>query len=79
MKNITLIPEELMIDAISLAKEGEMIMFVLNDSGIPDITKLLDWKFEEPRRRVIAYFKGNEGFGIEDDNYSFQTDPSSFF
>ena len=58
----TLISEKFMIKAANLSTEWDNTGFIVrNDNGSLDATVWNNWKWENPKRYVVAFVNGNEG------------------
>jgi hypothetical protein len=74
----TLISKEIMEEAINLSNEWNNTGFVvINKSGVPEATVWNNWKWEDPKREVIAYVNENDGFILKDNSYTFETNPKN--
>ena len=64
--------------AIKLSSEwGNTGFIVIDESGVPAATVWNHWKWEDPKREVIAYVNGNDGFVLQNDEYVFEVDPKT--
>jgi len=71
-----LISEKLMFRAAMLSAEwGNTGFIVRNGNGSLDATVWNNWKWEEPKREVIAYVDAN-GFKLNEPDYVFEVDPN---
>jgi len=77
-KKKIIIGKELMKQAIDLSGEWNNVGYILlNDDGTLAPSVWNHYKWEDPKRKIVAYCEGSAGFVIEDefkDDYEFEVD-----
>ena len=72
------IAKDLILKAINLSAEWNNNGYVvLNEDGTLDATVWNNWKWETPRREIIAYVNGIDGFILKNSDYIFEIDPDT--